>query len=172
MKKNLRSVVAFIGIGSNENDPAEQCRRAVAMIAAAGSISILRKSSLYSTEPVGVADQDWFVNAAVEIRTALQAVDLLGVLKDIEAGMGRTPGLKWGPRTIDLDILLYGQEVVRQERLIIPHPDLHRRRFVLVPLAEIASFVIHPDFGVSIKGLMERLEDPHGVFHLSDTWQE
>jgi 7,8-dihydro-6-hydroxymethylpterin-pyrophosphokinase len=73
--------------------------------------------------------------------------------------MGRSEGAKWGPRIIDLDILLYGQEVIQEEGLVIPHPELHRRRFVLAPLCELASYTIHPAFGVSVRGLMDRLTD-------------
>ena len=103
-------------------------------------------------------DQDWFINAVAEIRTALSARRLLEVLQEIERQMGRTEGPRWGPRIIDLDLLLYGREIHQEEGLVIPHPELHRRAFVLVPLCEIASYMIHPAFGVSISGLMQRLE--------------
>jgi 7,8-dihydro-6-hydroxymethylpterin-pyrophosphokinase len=84
-------------------------------------------------------------------------------LKGIERQMGRIEGPRWGPRVIDLDLLLYGQEVVAEEGLVIPHPEMHRRRFVLEPLCEIASYVVHPAFGVSLRGLLDRLEDPSRV---------
>ena len=84
---------------------------------------------------------------------------LFDALKGIERRMGRTEGPKWGPRVIDLDLLLYGQEVVSEGDLIVPHPEMQRRRFVLVPLCELASYAIHPAFGVSVRGLMDRLAD-------------
>jgi 2-amino-4-hydroxy-6-hydroxymethyldihydropteridine diphosphokinase len=112
---------------------------------------------------VGPQDQAWFINAVAEIRTVLKARELFEELKGIERLMGRTEGPKWGPRIIDLDILLYGQEVVQEEDLIIPHPELHKRRFVLTPLSELASYAIHPSFGVSVHGLMDRLKDPARV---------
>ena len=156
----MRGVVAFIGIGSNQQDPAAQCRDAIRRIGAETEIRLLRSSSLYRTEPVGFRNQAWFVNAVVEIRTALRPRKLLDALKRIEREMGRMEGPRWGPRLIDLDILLYGQEVIAEDGLVIPHPELHRRRFVLGPLCELASYVIHPAFGVSVCGLLDRLTDP------------
>lgn len=152
-------VVAFVGLGSNLDEPAERCREAVERLSLVGGIRVLRASSLYRTEPVGQREQPWFVNAVVEIRTTLPPAALLAALKGIEKGMGRREGPRWGPRRIDLDILLYGQQVVAGEGLAIPHPEMHRRRFVLEPLCELASYVIHPGFGVSAAGLLDRLTD-------------
>ena len=156
----MRGVVAFIGIGSNQRDPAAQCRDAIRRIGAVPEIHLLRSSSLYRTEPVGFQNQAWFINAVAEIRTGLSPRNLLDTLKGIEREMGRTEGPHGGPRVIDLDILLYGQQVVAEEGLVIPHPELHRRRFVLEPLCELASYAIHPAFGVSVCGLLDRLTDP------------
>ena len=156
----MRGVVAFIGIGSNLRDPAVQCRDAFRRIGAIPEIRLLRRSSLYRTEPVGPEDQPWFINAVAEIRADLPPKKLFEALNEIERKMGRTDGPRWGPRVIDLDLLLYGQEVVAEEDLVIPHPELHRRRFVLEPLCELASYVIHPAFGVSVRGLLDRLTDP------------
>ena len=130
----------------------------------AGCIKVLRQSSLYRTEPVGFEKQDWFINAVAEIRTVLTPHELLKATQAIEEKRGRVRGPRWGPRVIDLDILLYGQEVVEHDDLVIPHPELHRRRFILEPLCEIASYAIHPVFGVSIRGLMERLHDDSKVY--------
>jgi 2-amino-4-hydroxy-6-hydroxymethyldihydropteridine diphosphokinase len=159
-----RGVISFIGVGSNLDDPAARCEEAVCLLSQVGGIKVLRQSSLYRTEPVGFEKQDWFINAVVEIRTILNPHELLKALQRIEDEMGRVRGTKWGPRTIDLDILLYGQEVIEENELVIPHPDLYKRRFVLEPLFEIASYVIHPVFGVSIRGLMERLDDKSKVY--------
>jgi 2-amino-4-hydroxy-6-hydroxymethyldihydropteridine diphosphokinase len=108
---------------------------------------------------VGLREQDWFVNAVVEIRTVLQAGELMQVLQAIERMMGRERDVRWGPRVIDLDILLYGQQVIQAPDMNIPHPEFHKRRFVLMPFHEIAPYVMHPAFGVSIHGLLERLSD-------------
>lgn len=159
----IRGVIAFIGIGSNQGRPVDACRDAVLKLMETPEVRLLRCSSLYRTEPVGPHDQPWFINAVAEIRTPLPPRPLFDALKDIERRMGRTEGTKWGPRLIDLDLLLYGQEVVHESDLVIPHPELHRRRFVLVPLCELASYAIHPDFGVSARGLLERLDDPRLV---------
>jgi 2-amino-4-hydroxy-6-hydroxymethyldihydropteridine diphosphokinase len=126
-------------------------------------VHVLQRSSLYRTEPVGNFEQGWFVNAVVEIRTVLRAGELLQALLAIEKAMGRERGAPWGPRIIDLDILLYGQEIIAAPDMVIPHPSFHRRRFVLTPFHEIAPYMIHPAFGVSIRGLLDRLEDDHKV---------
>jgi 2-amino-4-hydroxy-6-hydroxymethyldihydropteridine diphosphokinase len=159
MLGDSHGVICFVGVGSNMDDPASQALQALDCIAEADGVKLLRKSSLYRTEPVGSPDQNWFVNAVVEIRTALTPHALLKALLAIESNMGRVRGKKGGPRKIDLDILLYGQEVIQEKALCIPHPELHRRRFVLEPLCEIAPYAIHPAFGVSMRGLMDRLED-------------
>lgn len=155
----VSEVICFIGIGSNMSDPAHRCLEAVNRISLLPDVKVLRRSSLYRTEPVGFLEQEWFFNAVIEIRTVLAARELAAAMQSVEEGMGRERGLKWGPRVIDLDILLYGQDVIRDGDLVIPHPEFHKRRFVLVPLCEIASYAIHPAFGVSIRGLMERLQD-------------
>jgi 2-amino-4-hydroxy-6-hydroxymethyldihydropteridine diphosphokinase len=164
----VRGVIAFIGIGSNVGNPAEACREAVGKVSESPGIRLIRCSSYYRTEPVGHKDQDWFINAVAEVRTHLSPRRLLEALKEIERQMGRTAGTKWGPRIIDLDLLLYGLEIHQEEGMVIPHPELHRRAFVLVPLCEIASYVIHPAFGVSMRGLMHRLKDPAKVEPTTD----
>ena len=160
---DVRGVIAFVSVGSNLDDPAARCKESLCQLANIGGIKVLRQSSFYRTEPVGFEKQDWFINAVAEIRTVLNPRELLKVLQRIEDGMGRVRGPKWGPRIIDLDILLYGQEVVEDDDLVIPHPELHKRRFVLEPLSELAPYAIHPVFGVSVRGLMERLEDESKV---------
>lgn len=161
-------VVCFIGVGSNLDSPVERCREAIRRLAAEEGVGLLRHASFYKTEPVGLTDQPWFVNTAAEVRTVLPPRDLLGRLKGIEEAMGREAGPRWGPRRIDLDLLLYGQEVVAEGDLVVPHPEMHRRRFVLVPLHEIAPWAIHPAFGVSVAGLLSRLEDRERVFLLEE----
>jgi 2-amino-4-hydroxy-6-hydroxymethyldihydropteridine diphosphokinase len=163
--ESIRGIVAFIGIGANLGDPAAQCRDAVRRVGTTPGVRVLRCSSLYRTAPVGPTEQGWFINAVAEVRTDLSPTKLFETLKAIERKMGRTEGPRWGPRVIDLDVLLYGQEVVDRDGLKIPHPEMHRRRFVLAPLCELASYAIHPAFGVSARGLLDRLIDP-GVVEL------
>lgn len=163
MIEGATGIICFIGIGANLGRPVDQCQEAMEQTHATEGIRVLRRSSLYRTEPVGSREQNWFVNAVVEIRTVLRAGELLQALLAIEKAMGRQRDAPWGPRIIDLDLLLYGQEVIAAPDMVIPHPAFHKRRFVLVPLHEIAPYVIHPAFGVSIQGLLDRLEDDHKV---------
>lgn len=163
LREEVLGVIAYIGIGSNLGQPLEQCLEAIKCLSSVNGITLLRCSSLYRTEPIGLKNQPWFVNAVAEIRTSLSPRALLRILMQIEEAMGRVREAHWGPRIIDLDILLFGQEIVQEQDLKIPHPELHKRRFVLIPLSELASYAIHPAFGVSIRGLMERLEDDSRV---------
>jgi 2-amino-4-hydroxy-6-hydroxymethyldihydropteridine diphosphokinase len=161
--ENLSGTIGFVGVGANLGQPVEQCREAVERMHASPGLKVLRMSSLYRSEPVGFREQDWFVNAVAEIRTVLTAPELLKALQRIEQAMGRENGQRGGPRVMDLDLLLYSQDVVQEQDLIIPHPQIHRRRFVLVPFQEIAPYVIHPAFGISIQGLLSRLQDDSKV---------
>lgn len=162
--------VAHLGLGANENSPYEKCVEAIHRLSRVGrSIRLVQCSPFYRTEPVGEKQQDWFINAAVEIRTTLSPPDLLAILQEVEKEMGRIRTVKNGPRIIDLDILLFNQDIVSDEdRLIIPHPELHKRRFVLIPMNDIASYVIHPAFGVSMKGLLDRCADKSVVEWFAD----
>ena len=151
-------------------NPASNCATAVKRISETDDITVLRCSSLYKTQPVGFEEQDWFVNGVIEIRTMLRPRVLMNAMQRAEDEMGRIRGEKWGPRVIDIDILLYGQIVIEEEGLVIPHPEFHKRRFVLVPLNEIAPCAIHPAFGISIKRLLDRLQDENKVEGLSGEW--
>jgi 2-amino-4-hydroxy-6-hydroxymethyldihydropteridine diphosphokinase len=156
-------IISFIGMGANLGQPIVQCLEATERMHATSGIHVLRRSSFYRSEPVGHKEQSWFVNAVLEIRTMLPADDLLQALQTIERAMGREKEVRWGPRVIDLDVLLYGQQIIQSPDLNIPHPEFHKRRFVLTPFNEIAPYVMHPAFGVSIHGLLERLQDQHQV---------
>jgi len=160
-------VICFLGIGSNMGNPAANCAVAERRLSEVDGVTVLRCSSLYRTQPVGIEEQDWFVNGVIEIRTALGPRPLMDAVLGVEEEMGRVRNGKWGPRIIDIDILFYGQFVVDDEDLVIPHPLLHKRRFVLVPLDEIAPHAIHPAFGVSVRGLLDRLDDTNKVEWLS-----
>ncbi|HNQ18753.1 MAG: 2-amino-4-hydroxy-6-hydroxymethyldihydropteridine diphosphokinase [Smithellaceae bacterium] len=160
----MRSVVCHIGIGSNLGDALENCKSAVEKISRTDFVSLIASSSFYKTDPVGDERQNYFINAVVEIMTTLSAEELLKALQKIEAGMGRKRTIKGGPRVIDLDILFYGQDIIKRNDLSVPHPEMHKRRFVLEPLNEIASYFIHPVYGVSVRGLKERLDDNKSVW--------
>lgn len=163
MIEGAGGIICFVGLGANMGRPALQCLEATERMQATEGIRVLRQSSLYRSEPVGDQQQDWFVNAVIEIRTVLQPDELLRTLLAIERRMGRHREARWEPRIIDLDILLYGQHIIEGPSLVIPHPAFHERRFVLVPFCEIAPYVIHPAFGVSIQGLLDRLGDSRKV---------
>jgi 2-amino-4-hydroxy-6-hydroxymethyldihydropteridine diphosphokinase len=155
----LNSIVCYIGIGSNLGNTLQNCKYAIESISRINGINPTRTSSFYKTEPVGIEKQNYFINAVVEITTTLSDRDLLQTLRKIERDMGRKREAKGGPRIIDLDLLFYGQDVIREAYLVVPHPEIHTRRFILEPLYEIASYFIHPVFGVSIRGLKDRLID-------------
>ncbi len=155
----MTGIFCYIGVGSNLGDALQNCKDAVESLSRVNEIQLTRMSSVYKSEPVGIENQNWFVNAVVEVRTTLAAHDLLDVLQNIENTMGRRRGIKGGPRIIDLDLLFYGQNVIEENGLKVPHPEIQRRRFVLEPLNEIASYFIHPAFGVSVRGLKDRLND-------------
>lgn len=155
----MNGTIAYIGIGSNLGEPIQNCRKAIESLSRSKGIALITVSSFYRTEPVGIEDQALFVNAVVEIKTELSVHRLMQTLMAIENEMGRIRDVKGGSRIIDLDLLFYGQQVISETDLIVPHPEAHRRRFVLEPLCEIASYFIHPSFGVSIRGLKDRLCD-------------
>jgi 2-amino-4-hydroxy-6-hydroxymethyldihydropteridine diphosphokinase len=155
----LNGIICYIGIGSNLGNALQNCKCAMESLSQIEGILITRTSSFYKTEPVGIENQNYFINAVVEITTTLCARNLLQELQNIEKSMGRMKEVKGGPRIIDLDLLFYGQNVIREADLIAPHPEIQKRRFVLEPLNEIASYFIHPAFGVSIRGLKDRLDD-------------
>ena len=163
-------VIAYLGVGSNLGDPVRNCRDALRELSSLKNIQVLRRSSLYRTEPVGDTRRDWFVNGVLEIRTTFTAQQLLKAAQWAEQALGRVRAEKWGPRAIDVDILLFGQEIVNTDALVVPHPEMHRRRFVLEPMNEIAPYVIHPLYGVSMKGLLDRLEDEHAVERIGAGW--
>lgn len=156
-------VTAYLGLGSNVGDRELNLLRAVAEIGKIPATRITGLSSFYETEPVG-PEQDDFVNAVAQVETELTPHDLLDALQQIETRMfGRTRDVRWGPRRMDLDLLLYDDDVLEDETLTLPHPRLHERGFVLVPLAELAPRVVHPVFKASAAELLEKLQDPHRV---------
>jgi 2-amino-4-hydroxy-6-hydroxymethyldihydropteridine diphosphokinase len=133
----------YIGIGSNLGDRHKNCLRAIELLKQNGLLAT-RQSSMYETEPWGLTGQPEFVNMAVETETELAPEPLLALLKKIEKDMGRRDTVRWGPRIIDLDILLYDDIIMNTDALTIPHPLMHEREFVLRPLSEIAEEKVHP----------------------------
>lgn len=150
---------AHIGIGSNLGDRSGQCRRAMEEVNRIPGCQVTGRSLLYRTEPVGVRGQPWFLNAVIEVQAGISARALLKNLLAIEEAMGRRRQGRWEARPIDLDLLLYGSEIIREPGLTVPHPRLHERRFVLVPLAELYPDGIHPVLRTRLMALLEELPE-------------
>jgi 2-amino-4-hydroxy-6-hydroxymethyldihydropteridine diphosphokinase len=152
--------VVYLSIGSNLGNRYKNFRYGIGQLLSLMSSSLIIQSSLYETEPVGYKNQGWFLNAAVKFETHLEPFDLLYRLKSIEADSGRDRHqVRFGPRTLDLDILLYDDLIVKSENLVIPHPRMHERRFVLKPLCDIDPTIVHPVFKKSVALLLEKLGD-------------
>ena len=157
----------YLGIGSNLGKREENIRGALSILDDTDGITVRKISSCYETEPVGpVTGQDDFYNVAAEIETTLSPGQVLAHINLVEQHLGRLRGERWGPRTIDIDILLWEDMVVDEDELTIPHPEMVRRAFVLTPLAEIAPEVIHPTAQRSIAELASQLDDEHRVRRL------
>ncbi len=148
--------IAYIGIGSNLGKKEENCEKAITLLIDNG-IKVFNRSSMIETEPWGVKEQPRFINMAVEIETCLEPGELLSLLERIESELGRRPGIRWGPRVMDLDILLYSDLIIKTPELEIPHPGTCDRDFVLRPLAEIAPDKVHPILKKSIKELFNEI---------------
>jgi 2-amino-4-hydroxy-6-hydroxymethyldihydropteridine diphosphokinase len=155
------SITAYIGIGSNVGDKTANCRKGIELLAEAGRV--VSVSSLYYTEPIGFKEQEDFVNAVAGIETDLAPEDFLSLCRALEDRLGRTRTMRWGPRTLDLDILLYGSLVMDLPDLIIPHPLMATRKFVLIPLVEINPEAVHPVLHKSASQLLLELRNSHTV---------
>lgn len=154
---SVNKIIAYIGIGSNVGDRQANLDGAVDMLRHTKGIEVKAVSPFYNTAPVGYTHQPDFLNGVVEIETTLSSHELLKACQGIEEKLKRVRTIRWGPRTIDMDILLYDDLIVQDEDLIIPHPRMHEREFVLKPLNDIAPQVVHPVYKMAVCKLYERL---------------
>lgn len=149
--------IVYIAFGSNIGDRHEAVEKALEMIEQRG-MRIVKKSKIYQTEPYGYIDQPEFINGAVCVETLLNAREVLVNLLDIEEEIGRVREFKWGPRIIDLDIIFYNNDIISEEDLKVPHPDMQNRDFVLGPLMDICPELIHPLLGEKVKELYNKIK--------------
>lgn len=154
-------MIVYLGLGSNLGHREGNLTCAFNLLAS--EVRILQMSSIYETVPLGYTEQPKFLNAALELNTSLSPQALLDFVKEVELEIGRQRSCLNGPRLIDIDILLYGHLIIEESRLQIPHPRLHERAFVLVPMAELAPMLVHPSFKLSMAVLLEEVGGKDGV---------
>jgi 2-amino-4-hydroxy-6-hydroxymethyldihydropteridine diphosphokinase len=153
--------IVYISVGSNLGDRLENCRQALAALNASGTVIVESISRYYFTEPMDYADQPWFVNAAARIRTRLEPAALLLELKSMEAAYGReNTGVRFGPRPLDFDIIFFSDRVIDTVNLVVPHPRMQYREFVLRPLCDLAPELMHPLLQKTMRELLDDLESP------------
>ncbi|MFH1823664.1 MAG: 2-amino-4-hydroxy-6-hydroxymethyldihydropteridine diphosphokinase [Candidatus Firestonebacteria bacterium] len=146
--------IVYIGLGSNLGHRLNNLKKAITLLKEKKDISLIDTSSVYETQPVGNVKQNKFLNLVIKIKTSLTSFNLLNKCNEIEKRLKRKKIVKWGPRTIDLDILFFGNKIIKTRELTIPHKLLHKRKFVLVPLVEISPNLMHPVFKKSVKKLL------------------
>ena len=168
--QEIKSEIVFLSLGSNVGDRENNLCAAIAALPGLG-VKIKQVSSIYETEPVDLLEQPWFLNCAVEGETTVPPVELLKRLRELEKRMGSKKPVARGPRLIDLDILVYGQQTIDSPELQVPHPRLHLRRFVLTPLAEIAPDLKHPTWGGTAAELLATTNDKSAVKKISGDLQ-
>lgn len=151
----------FLSLGSNLGDRRFNLEEALRLLSSQ-AVQVVRRSSWYETDPVGYADQPAFLNLVVEVRTTLEPRALLRRAQAVEAALGRERTVRWGPRTVDVDLLLYGRRVVEEPDLVVPHPRMRQRAFVLVPLYEVAPDLVLPD-GTPVAALLPSVADQRVV---------
>ncbi|MBW3114738.1 MULTISPECIES: 2-amino-4-hydroxy-6-hydroxymethyldihydropteridine diphosphokinase [Bacillaceae] len=154
---------AYISLGSNMGDRESYLEKAINILGSHGKIEVTKRSSMYETDPVGFTEQDQFLNMVIEIRTSLSPETLLHQCLQVEIDLGREREFKWGPRIIDLDILLYNRLMVESEDLLIPHPRMQERAFVLIPLLEVAPRIEHPSINAPFVEFLDEIPDREGV---------
>jgi 2-amino-4-hydroxy-6-hydroxymethyldihydropteridine diphosphokinase len=158
----LKRDIAYLSLGSNIGNRKEMILKAKKELVKL-KISVDKESPLYVTEPVGKTDQEKFLNQVIRIRTSLEPLKLLIFIKNIESKLGRSSNEKWGPREIDIDILFYNDIIMKSDQLVIPHPEIQNRRFILVPMKDIAPDLVHPVLKKDIKTLLSETADTSGV---------
>ncbi|MEW6444277.1 MAG: 2-amino-4-hydroxy-6-hydroxymethyldihydropteridine diphosphokinase [bacterium] len=164
---DAKSSLATISIGSNVGDRRHYLEGSLRWLLAHEQNRLHKCSSVYETEPFGVRDQGWFLNCVAQLDTALPLKELFRMLQQAEAAFGRERTRRWGPRTLDLDLLFFDDLVYQDPTLTVPHPGIPNRRFVLEPLFEIDPDLIHPNLHLSIRGLLERVADPCRVVRVA-----
>jgi 2-amino-4-hydroxy-6-hydroxymethyldihydropteridine diphosphokinase len=160
--------IVYLSLGSNVGEREDNIKNALMLIEEIGEIK--KVSPLYQTEPVGIKDQPWFLNCVIEVQTLSKPNELIVFVQKIEHKLGRTNTIKNGPRTIDIDILLYDDICVENENLIVPHPRLHERLFVLVPFMDVNPDVHHPRFKKTIQQLYDSILHEETVTLYKSTW--
>lgn len=157
----------FLSLGSNLGDRLSNIQQAVSILNMENDIRVIKTSSFYETEPWGNKNQAWFVNACVALDTTLEPLELLKLCQNIEYKLGRirNESQKWSERAIDIDILMYDSQLIAiPEKLTVPHPFMHKRAFVLVPMLEVKSDLVHPVFNKTVSELYDELDNPEDVF--------
>jgi len=157
------TIKAYLSLGSNIDDRYDYLMKSLKLIHLHDRITVTNVSSIYETDPVGYEEQNPFLNMAVEIKTSLNPYELLEYCLMVEKELGRVRDIRWGPRKIDIDILLYNQKIIEDETLVIPHPRMHEREFVLIPLTELDSTIIIPKVERNIKDILRTIPNHKGV---------
>lgn len=161
------SAVVYLGLGSNLGERQDNLDKALEFLSQ--RLRVLKVSSVYDTEPIGNIEQPRFLNLVCQVSTTLAPPELLALVKGIESRLGRVPGKPNSPRPIDIDILFYGDQVIKTRELVIPHPRLAERAFVLIPLKEIAPGLVHPVSGKTVEEMLEGVSGRQGVLKLNDS---
>jgi len=152
--------IAYISVGSNIGDKLENCQSGIKALTETGTSRVLARSGIYTTEPVDYEDQDWFINTMVKLETSHDPYQLLDQIEFIQRTAGRIKdSIRFGPRTLDMDIILYDDRIIDSERLVVPHPRMHKRRFVLKPICDIDPSIIHPVLKKEMQFLLQGLGD-------------
>jgi len=152
--------LVYLSIGSNLEDRYSNCLKGIHLLGETDANRILERSPFYMTKPVGYLDQDWFINGVVKIKTTLDPLPLLQVLQEIEKKIGRkSDGIRFGPRILDMDIIFYDDSVLNHAKLVIPHPRMHKRCFVLKPLCDIDPCIVHPVLNKTVQSLLSKIDD-------------
>ncbi|MEM1505870.1 2-amino-4-hydroxy-6-hydroxymethyldihydropteridine diphosphokinase [Domibacillus sp. 8LH] len=154
---------AYLSLGTNMGNREDQLREAVRQLQEQKSLRLLAVSSIYETDPVGFTDQPSFLNIVVKLKTSMTPDELLAACQEIENKLGRERIVRWGPRTIDLDILLYNHDNIKSDSLIIPHPRMTERAFVLIPLAEIDTAITLPGTSLPLEQYVKNVQGKEGV---------